>query len=49
MSGVGMGIVVLVILAVVTLGQLFAQGAEHIRRHKELVERLDRLAARLND
>ena len=37
------GITILVILVVVTLGQLFQQGAERRRHHREIIDRLDRL------
>lgn len=35
------GIVVLVIIGVVTLGQVFIQGMERRREHKELLDRFD--------
>jgi hypothetical protein len=37
------GIVVLIIIGAVALGQLFLQGMERRREHKELIARLDRL------
>jgi hypothetical protein len=37
------GIVVLIIIGALTLGQLFTQGMERRREHKELIARLDRL------
>jgi hypothetical protein len=37
------GIVVLIIIGAVTLGQLFMQGTERRKEHKELLDRLDRM------
>ncbi len=37
------GIVVLIIMGAVTLGQLFIQGMERRSEHRELLARLDRM------
>ena len=41
------GIVVLIIIGAVALGQLFIQRGERRREHKELQDRLDRIEAKL--
>ena len=48
MLGANPGHVILIILAVVILGQLLLQGFEHKKRHEELTERLDRLEAKMD-
>ncbi len=40
------GIVVLIIMGAVLLGQTFVQRQEHAKRHAEVMRRLDELASR---
>ena len=43
----GIGITLLVILAVPTLFQVVVQGIERRKQHKELLERINRLEAKI--
>jgi Flp pilus assembly protein TadB len=40
------GIMVLIVMGAVLLGQAFVQGQEHRRRHEELMRKLDELAGK---
>ncbi len=47
MSSPTIGITILIVLVFTTLGQLLVQRADHARRHREVMERLDQIVAKL--